>query len=269
MTNKSPIRNYSTPPQQRRAGGRTGHRTSHRTRRRITYHRTTQRHTLRNGLLAGLGLGFGVALMLVLALAPPNWTDTVQPTTDTLQDTVAEVTEPIVVSEVEPTPEPVQDPIPEPEPHQSRTELIEETIHVIVNQHRDAAGLAPLERDSRLDTIARAHSQDMADRDYYSHDTPEGLDPTDRGMAAGYDCRKDYGSYYTYGIAENIHSTYSDWYGDPVQMGRLLMDGLGDQMGWMDSYGHRQNIMDPNYDHIGVGVAFNDAGDVYATQNFC
>ena len=168
-------------------------------------------------------------------------------------------------------------PGPEPEPQQARAELIEGNVHAIVNQHREAAGLPPLERDPVLDAIARAHSQDMADRNYYDHDTPEGLDPSDRADAAGYECIKDmYGgqyfnrhSYYMAGIAENIHSVYGEWYVSPVQMARLLMDGQGHQTGWMDSYGHRQNILHHNYDRIGVGVAFNDVGDVYATQNFC
>ena len=168
-------------------------------------------------------------------------------------------------------------PSPEPESQQTRTELIEENVHTIVNQHREAAGLPPLVRDSKLDMIARSHSQDMADRNYYDHDTPEGLDPTDRADAAGYECIKDmYGgqyfnrhSYYMAGIAENIHSVYSEWYSNPTQMARLLMNGQGNQMGWMDSYGHRQNILHSDYDRIGIGVAFNDVGDVYATQNFC
>ena len=44
----------------------------------------------------------------------------------------------------------------------------------------------------------------MSNRNYFSHDTPEGLDPTDRGNNAGYTCRKDFGSYYTEGLGENI-----------------------------------------------------------------
>ena len=168
-------------------------------------------------------------------------------------------------------------PNPEPEPQQTRAELIEGNVHAIVNQHREAAGLLPLERDPMLDAIARAHAQDMADRNYYDHDTPEGLDPSDRANVAGYECIKDrYGgqyfnrhSYYMAGIAENIHKVYGEWYDNPTQMARFLMDGQGHQMGWMDSYGHRQNILHHNYDRIGVGVAFNDVGDVYATQNFC
>ena len=39
-------------------------------------------------------------------------------------------------------------------------------------------------------------------------------------------------------------------------------------IGWMESAGHRTNIVDPRYDYIGVGVAEGD-GYIYATQNFC
>ena len=102
----------------------------------------------------------------------------------------------------------------------------------------------------------------MADRDYFDHDTPEGLDSTARGKAAGYDCRKDYGSYYTYGLGENIHYT-SGMGGTTKDVARYTV------LEWMQSPGHRDNIMDSAYDKIGVGVAIDGGDTVYATQNFC
>ena len=142
-----------------------------------------------------------------------------------------------------------------------KNERTEDLIYVMTNQYREAAGLPPLDRVSKIDQIARSHSQDMAERNYFEHETPEGLDPTDRGNAAGYGCRKDYGSYYTFGLGENIFWHSGGWYG-AERLAEEIMEG------WMDSPGHRQNIMDPNYDRIGVGVAISGSV-VYATQNFC
>ena len=101
----------------------------------------------------------------------------------------------------------------------------------------------------------------MAKRNYLEHGAPERLDPTDRGNAAGDPCRKGYGPYYTYGLAENIFMHTGTWYGaerlaDEIMRGR--MDGLG----------HRQNAMESDYGRIGTGVAIG-GGAVYATQNFC
>ena len=167
------------------------------------------------------------------------------------------------VQEVEPTPPTQSDPETDAEaaPHPTKTEQIEEFIHTMTNQHREAAGLQPLDRITKIDQIARAHSEDMAERNYFNHDTPEGLDPTDRGNAAGYPCRKDFGSHYTYGLAENISMHTGTWYG-----AELLADEI--MKGWMNSFGHRQNIMESDYDRIGIGVAIG-GGAVYATQNFC
>ena len=116
----------------------------------------------------------------------------------------------------------------------------------------------------------------MASRDFFSHDNPEGLDPSDRGQKAGYDCRKDYGSYFTYGLAENIHQgwlfdsfqtvsgriTSYDWF----SLEELARNAVN---GWMNSPGHRQNILDSSYDRAGMGVAVADDGKVFFTQNFC
>lgn len=143
----------------------------------------------------------------------------------------------------------------------AKVSIIEDTIYELTNQHRLAAGLQPLMRDAKIDAIARSHSQDMADRNYFDHDTPEGWDPTDRGNAAGYPCRKDYGNHYTFGLGENIF-----WHsGTRYDAERLAYETVD---GWMNSPGHRQNIMDSSYDRIGVGVAIG-GGAVYATQNFC
>ena len=154
--------------------------------------------------------------------------------------------------------------------------LVERHIYEMTNEQRRLAGAATLVRDEAVDLIAYGHSADMAARGYFAHDTPEGLDPTARGQRAGYECRKDYGSYYTTGLAENIFQshTYSSymtagvtssytWLEDEEELARQMMDG------WMDSPGHKRNILDPQYDRIGVGVQISPDEQVLATQNFC
>ena len=133
-------------------------------------------------------------------------------------------------------------------------------IHNATNDARAAAGLPPLARDARLDGIARGHAADMAGRGYFSHDTPGGLGPTDRAAAAGYVCEKWDGAAVWTGVGENIYMSGHAAYTGPVAAGAVDS--------WMDSPGHRQNILDGRYDRLGVGVAIG-GGDFYAVQNFC
>lgn len=150
----------------------------------------------------------------------------------------------------------------QPDTKSAFIEQVEDHVHRMTNDERTSRGIYHLADDSRLDGIARGHSQDMAARNYFDHDTPEERDPTDRGMAVGYDCTKDYGSYYTYGLAENIF-TISRGGSNAEALARQIVDS------WMNSPGHRQNILELDYDRLGVGIAVSRTGAVYATQNFC
>ena len=152
---------------------------------------------------------------------------------------------------------------------------LERLVHDLVNLKRIQAGLPALASDDALSTVARGHSMDMAQRGYFEHATPEGFTPSDRAAEAGYECRKDYDTFYTEGVAENI---YSGWlYGSTTFFGpvgvkdyltpREIADGAAD--GWMDSPGHREIILDPRYDRVGTGVAISEEESVLITQNFC
>ena len=152
---------------------------------------------------------------------------------------------------------------------------LEDRTHQLINAERVKHGLSPLEHIEQIRLIARSHSEDMEERGYFSHDTPEGLDPTDRGRNAGYDCRKDYGLYFRFGLAENIHQSWlasSTTYVNSVAfhdwntLEELAINAVD---GWMNSKGHRENILDSAYDRTGMGVAIADDGKVYFTQNFC
>ncbi|MFD3726774.1 CAP domain-containing protein [Streptomyces sp. NPDC058671] len=113
-----------------------------------------------------------------------------------------------------------------------------------VNAEREDAGCAPLRAERHMRTAAQRHADDMAARDYYSHDSPDGRDGGDRLSDAGYAWSA---------WAENIHRGPKT----PAQ-------AMGD---WMESSGHRANILNCSFKDIGVGVALTADG-AYWVQNF-
>ena len=153
---------------------------------------------------------------------------------------------------------------------------IEKLVHELTNQQRKIHGLSELSFDLEISEISRAHSSDMATRDYFSHETPEGLDPTGRAKNAGYSCTKIIGMMIYSGIAENIFQghlfdsyytvngviTSYDWSSNE-EIAQVTVDG------WMDSPGHRKNILTEMFDREGIGVVISEDEKVYITQNFC
>ena len=160
---------------------------------------------------------------------------------------------------------------------------IERWVIEFTNEERISAGLRPLHHDDAISDIARSHSENMATLGLLSHDIG-GSDPTDRAMAAGYNCRAHIGDgSYSYGLGENIaeHPRVTRWRGlgrsyrpvdynrDAEDMARSLVQG------WMTSPGHRENILNMDSRRIGVGIAIQESPKygyineiVYATQNF-
>lgn len=66
---------------------------------------------------------------------------------------------------------------------------LELKVHNGINAQRQSHGLSPLVYDDKIATIAREHSQDMITRNYFAHDTPDGISASQRGIDAGYhDC---------------------------------------------------------------------------------
>ena len=141
---------------------------------------------------------------------------------------------------------------------------IEAWVFKFTNAARVEEGLEPFQHDAAISTIARAHSESMAVRGF-GH-VVQGKGPTDRALDAGYGCRAYHGEgSYSYGLSENISKSSKPnrpWLGEdvPKKMARQLVDG------WMDSPGHRENILAVESRKLGVGVYVNDW--VYATQNF-
>ncbi len=118
----------------------------------------------------------------------------------------------------------------------------------LVNDERIAEGLDALLMDEDVRTVARAHSQDMADRDFFAHNNPDGESPFDRLHNAGI-------TFITAG--ENIA-----WNLNHPTPAATAVDG------WMNSTGHRENILRESFEHTGMGVAQGADGGYYFTQVF-
>ncbi|KPI22632.1 SCP-like extracellular [Actinobacteria bacterium OK074] len=118
-------------------------------------------------------------------------------------------------------------------------------VVALTNAERAAAGLPPLAVDPLLTVAAQAHSADMVARDFYAHTSPEGGEPWDRAAAAGSTRRT---------IGENIACGQ-----------RSAAEVV---TGWMNSPGHRANILKPAFTHIGVGFVGGGRAGTYWTQLF-
>jgi len=159
------------------------------------------------------------------------------------------------------------------------TEAMARTMHEQINAEREAQGLVPLSWSDDLATLSRAHSRDMVERDFFAHTNPDGESPTDRGERLEVSCRSVLEADRASGIAENIydaaayHSRRTTQQGDTesVTYDWKTDDELSETVvqGWMDSPGHRRNILDDTYEAQGLGVAVSDDLRVLVTQTFC
>ncbi|MER7577999.1 CAP domain-containing protein [Streptomyces sp. NPDC126514] len=121
-------------------------------------------------------------------------------------------------------------PKPESAPDSGGATGAEGQVITLVNKERAAAGCGPLTSNAQLASAALNHSSDMAQRGFFDHVSPDGTDPGDRITAAGY-------KWSTYG--ENIARGQ--------QTAAEVMDG------WMNSPGHRANILNCSFKEIGIG----------------
>ena len=151
---------------------------------------------------------------------------------------------------------------------------VERAAHERVNEIRAAHGLSEVHWDDRLQTIADGHSTDMAENDYFSHSSPAGENFEDRYDEAGYDCRVQISDVMYSNGGENIAKTYADGDIDTDERGVINYHnnetriGRGVVNAWMDSPGHRENILKNYWQREGIGIAVS-GNEVYATQNFC
>jgi uncharacterized protein YkwD len=164
----------------------------------------------------------------------------------------------------------IQSAKPDVQPHR-----LEKRIFELINDERVRAKLPPLQLEPKLSEIGRAHSEDMARNRYLAHVNPQGMDPTQRARAAGFECRNRVGRITYTGVAENIYQ--NNLYHRAVTSGtRTTYEWNSEEKiatasvrGWMDSSGHRANILNARYTRTGVGVSFAADQKVYITQEFC
>jgi uncharacterized protein YkwD len=154
---------------------------------------------------------------------------------------------------------------------------LEARVHELINVQRQQNGLSSLNYDPFLADIARGHSWDMVSRTFFEHVNPDGLNPRARGDVAGYPCIRVMGTTTYEGIAENLFqgNRYSGYYtnaeGTVTSYDWDSLENISQVTvnGWMNSPGHRQNILTPHFSYEGIGVAFSSDDKIYITENFC
>lgn len=151
-----------------------------------------------------------------------------------------------------PSPTPTVTPAPTPAPSPTPTAAVsaaawEQRVLDLTNAARREHGLPPFQSDACAGAVAREWSTHMLATDNYVHRSD---------WQPLWACRNASGG--TAGLAENIFRGSAQWNLTPEKAVE----------GWMNSPGHRANILNPNYTHIGIGFAGDYAGNHFATQNF-
>ncbi len=130
-------------------------------------------------------------------------------------------------------------------PDQSSVKALEAEVIRLVNIERSKKGLQALKADWEISRVARYKSQDMINKKYFSHTSP------------------------TYGSPFKMLETFGIRFssaGENIAYGQKTPAAVMNS--WMNSSGHRANILSPSYTHIGVGLAKTSSGVCYWTQMF-
>ena len=122
---------------------------------------------------------------------------------------------------------------------------IEQQVVNLVNAERAKAGLKPLKADWELARVARFKSEDMRDNRYFDHNSPIYGTP--------FQMMKSFGI--------NYRSA-----GENIAAGQTTAESV--MKSWMNSPGHKKNILSPSFTHIGVGYAKGGSYGHYWTQQF-
>ncbi len=126
----------------------------------------------------------------------------------------------------------------------------EDQLLALINQERQNQGLAPLSMNAALREAARAHSRDMACNGFFAHTGSDGSSPADRVARYGYS--------FSY-LGENIYAGNGS-YNSPQAAFQA----------WMNSAGHRENMLSPHFVHVGIGYRYepNSPYGGYWTADF-
>ena len=178
--------------------------------------------------------------------AAPTLTPTAAPTAaPTSTPTAAPTTAPTSTPTAAPTSTPTAVPTTAPTQAPSGLSAMEQEVFALVNSERAKNGLSALSWADDVAAVARAHSSDMINRGFFSHTNPDDESPFDR--------LKNNGISYTT-AAVNIA------YGQKTPADVINA--------WMNSSGHRANILNKNVTELGVGAVKNNNGTIYWTQVF-
>jgi uncharacterized protein YkwD len=115
----------------------------------------------------------------------------------------------------------------------------------LINQQRAARGLQPLTEQRQLTSASTSYSQRMVDQRFFAHESPDGVGIVARLEAVGY-----VGGDEGWAVGENI-----GWGQGPLSTPRAMVTA------WMNSAGHRTNILDHEFVHIGLGLAMGTPPD--------
>ena len=140
--------------------------------------------------------------------------------------------------------------------------LIEKSTLHHTNRERRRRGLKRVSGHPALIRAARRHARWMARRRIFSHTGAGGSKPHERAKSAGYPVEA---------VSENIlvsQGTYGVTWSSRFRWRRDWRLGQGAVRLWMNSPGHRENILNPDFNHLGVGVTRNRKGKIYYVQNF-
>jgi uncharacterized protein YkwD len=121
---------------------------------------------------------------------------------------------------------------------------IESEVFALLNQERAKNGAAPINCDAGGVKVARAHSQDMCDKNYFSHTSKDGRQPWDRLRAGGV----------SFSAA-----------GENIAWGQRTAAQVNQS--WMNSSGHRRNMLSPSWTRVGIGYV-SCGGRPYWTEVF-
>ena len=131
---------------------------------------------------------------------------------------------------------------PELDPQPTNLATIAASTLCLINAERAGRGLGPLRRNANLDAAAIAHAADMVRRAYFEHQSPEGTDALARIKKTGY-----LRGVSSWAVGENLA-----WGTGALAQPRLIVNA------WMNSPGHRANILRPDFDEIGFGIVIGN-----------
>ena len=128
---------------------------------------------------------------------------------------------------------------------EGRETVLERISFEVTNSFRVKNGLDELEWCEEVAVVARKHSEDMKNNNFFTHESLDGTKFSDRIDNAGINW---------WSCAENIAAGYSE--------------GFHATYGWINSSGHRRNILNSDMERLGVGIVKGGSYRIYYTQDF-